>query len=103
MRGKNILSVIIIASAVAAIGCGTHRGLDPSSKGRAEGIRGGDKDKAALDLSPLEFDFDVDVAAGEELFHCRYAQMPTDRVTAITAAESHYTRGSHHLLAYRTS
>jgi hypothetical protein len=54
-------------------------------------------------LPDVQFKLDVKVAAGAELLECQYVAMPTDRgVIAVNSAESHYTPGSHHLLAYRT-
>jgi hypothetical protein len=54
-------------------------------------------------LPDVQFGFDVKVAAGAELLECEYLAMPSDRgVIAVNSAESHYTPGSHHLLAYRT-
>jgi Copper type II ascorbate-dependent monooxygenase, C-terminal domain len=52
----------------------------------------------------VEFNFDVHVPAGSELLRCMYAAFPTDHgVVAVAGAESHYTVGSHHMLAYRSS
>ena len=54
-------------------------------------------------LPDVAFEIDVRVDPGEELLRCQYAQMPLDRgIVAVPAVESHYTPGSHHLLAYRT-
>jgi hypothetical protein len=54
-------------------------------------------------LPNIDFKMDVAVAAGVELHDCHYAALPKDRgVIAVSGAESHYTPGSHHLIAYRT-
>ena len=54
-------------------------------------------------LPDIVFNLDVIIPMGAELLECKYVQMPLDRgVIAVPAAESHYTSGSHHLLAYRT-
>jgi hypothetical protein len=51
----------------------------------------------------IEFAMDVTIPAGQELLRCVYAAFPTDRgVIAVAGAESHYTPGSHHVLAYRS-
>jgi hypothetical protein len=50
----------------------------------------------------VEFAFDATIPAGQEMFKCIYGQFPTDSVTAVSGAESHYTPGSHHVLAYRS-
>ncbi len=50
----------------------------------------------------VTFQFDTQVPAGQEQFKCIYGQFPTDGITAVAGAESHYTPGSHHLLAYRS-
>ena len=51
----------------------------------------------------IKFEMDLRVPAGAELHRCFYAQFPTDRGTiAVPKVESHYTPGSHHLLAYRS-
>jgi hypothetical protein len=56
------------------------------------------------DLSDIQFEFQTNVPAGAELLRCIYAQMPTDRgVVAIDKIDSHYTPGSHHMLAYRSN
>jgi hypothetical protein len=49
------------------------------------------------------FGFQAHVPQGSEMLRCIWAQMPTDRgVIAVPSAESHYTPGSHHMLAYRS-
>jgi hypothetical protein len=54
-------------------------------------------------LADVQFTLDVTLPAGAERLECMYAAMPSDRgVIAVPSAESHYTPGSHHLLAYRT-
>lgn len=51
----------------------------------------------------VKFEMDIKVPAGAEYHRCFYAQFPTDRgVMAVNKVESHYTPGSHHLLAYRS-
>src|ERR1700754_2645866 len=108
MRSPYLLGILLVA-------CGTHRGLATSidesadasaatpSKGAGHaGSSSVSTGQGALDLSPIKFEMDIDVPVGQELLKCIYAQMPTDRVTAIGSAESHYTPGSHHLLVYRS-
>jgi len=64
---------------------------------------GADSQWPASDLPNIDFSLDVAVPVGAELHKCRYAAMPVDRgVIAVSGAESHFTPGSHHLLAYRT-
>lgn len=54
-------------------------------------------------LPDVKFSMDVNVPAETELHKCLYFAMPDDRgVVAVGGAESHYTPGSHHMLAYRT-
>jgi hypothetical protein len=43
------------------------------------------------------------IEAGAEAMFCSFPQMPTDNLTAVPSAESHYTPGSHHFLVYRTN
>ena len=118
--------------ATLALGCGTHTDLTRSghgtraSHGRAAGsdVGADDSDVDAASEEPesdasnpelaigkpakvdargdVTFGFEVSVPAGEELFKCIYGQFPTSGVTAVSGAESHYTPGSHHLLAYRS-
>jgi hypothetical protein len=58
---------------------------------------------AAPARSDIEFAMDVTIPAGQELLRCIYAPFPADRgVIAVSGAESHYTPGSHHILAYRS-
>jgi hypothetical protein len=55
-------------------------------------------------LDDIHYAFDVTVPAGGEEFRCIYAQLPEDRgVVNVDHVESHYTPGSHHLLAYRSN
>jgi hypothetical protein len=55
-------------------------------------------------LPDVDFAFDTVVPAGAELLRCTYGVFPSDRgVIAAPGAESHYTPGSHHMLAYRTN
>lgn len=55
-------------------------------------------------LDDINYKFDVTVPAGGEELRCIYAQLPDDRgVMAVSDVESHYTPGSHHLLAYRSN
>jgi hypothetical protein len=54
-------------------------------------------------LADIQFEMASTVPPGGETLMCIYAQMPTDRgVIAVPAAESVFTPGSHHLLAYRS-
>ena len=54
-------------------------------------------------LPNVEFGFDVTIPAGKEMLKCKYVAFPSDRgVIAVPSAESHYTPGSHHMLAYRS-
>ena len=100
------------------VACGTHHDVEApgdSSGADSAGAGGSHPAHAAagkgsgvstgtgeLDLNPIEFEMDIEVPVGAEMLKCIYAQMPTDRVTAIGSAESHYTPGSHHLLVYRS-
>jgi hypothetical protein len=130
--GSTIQRLMVLSTwmgiSVAAIGCGkshdTPNGADGRSKSshsRKSVDAGDDDDKDAsadgatesgsvpigigkvdTDDSTVNFNFDVAVPAGQELFKCIYGQFPADGVTAVSSAESHYTPGSHHMLAYRT-
>jgi hypothetical protein len=54
-------------------------------------------------LPDVTFTMDLNVPAGVEFLKCIYAAVPSNRgVIAVPSAESHYTPGSHHMLAYRT-
>ena len=55
-------------------------------------------------LPDVTFEMSATIPVGAEKFYCIYGAFPTDRgVIAVSSAESHFTAGSHHLLAYRTS
>src|SRR5882724_11747573 len=54
-------------------------------------------------LADIVFTMQSTVQPGGEALMCIYAAMPMDRgVIAVPTAESQFTPGSHHLLAYRT-
>jgi hypothetical protein len=54
-------------------------------------------------LPDIQFSMQSTVQPGGETLMCIYAQMPMDRgVIAVPSAESIFTPGSHHLLAYRS-
>lgn len=62
-----------------------------------------DRTKTSATDDQVKFEMDLKVPAGTELHRCIYAQFPMDRgVIAVPKVESHYTTGSHHLLAYRS-
>jgi hypothetical protein len=64
-----------------------------------------DSDMASTtaDDNQITFKMKIKIAAGAELHRCMYAQFPKDRgVIAVNKVESHYTPGSHHMLAYRS-
>jgi hypothetical protein len=54
-------------------------------------------------LPDVQFTMDLNVPMGAEFLKCIYLAFPADRgVIAVNSAESHYTPGSHHILAYRS-
>src|SRR5260221_11840770 len=54
-------------------------------------------------LPDVVFEMGSSVQPGAESLACMYAVFPRDRgVIAVQSAESHFTPGSHHLLAYRS-
>jgi hypothetical protein len=55
-----------------------------------------------LPASPTTFDMSFTVAAGAEDFECTYVTMPAT-AGFIVAGQHEYTKGSHHLLIYRTT
>jgi hypothetical protein len=62
-----------------------------------------DNANTTADDDQIKFEMNIKVAAGAELHRCMYARFPDDRgVIAVPSVESHYTVGSHHMLAYRT-
>jgi hypothetical protein len=62
-----------------------------------------DSSKTTYDDDQISFEMALKVPAGAELHRCMYARFPDDRgVIAVPKVESHYTPGSHHVLAYRT-
>jgi len=62
-----------------------------------------DKAKTTVSDTQVKFEMDLLVPRGAELHRCVYAQFPSDRgEIAVQRVESHYTPGSHHLLAYRS-
>ena len=102
-------------AAGAALATGGAAGAPPATGGAA-GASGG---SAAGGASPvpsstayvpppgalpdITFDMASTVPPGGETLKCIYAQMPSDRgVIAVPSAESQFTPGSHHLLAYRS-
>jgi hypothetical protein len=123
-----VLRLIVVSSwmgiAVALFGCGpkshdTKSGFDRGGSKSSDSDSDSDEDEAVdsgashggkiatgaakvEDDGTVNFQFDVAVPAGQELFKCIYGQFPTDGVTAVASAESHYTPGSHHMLAYRS-
>ena len=59
--------------------------------------------KPPTPLPDIVFEMESTVDPGGEALMCIYAQMPTDRgVIAVPSAESVFTPGSHHMLAYRS-
>jgi Copper type II ascorbate-dependent monooxygenase, C-terminal domain len=126
--GSAVLRLIVVStwmcSAVALFGCGpkshdTKSGFDRGDSKSSDSDSDSDEDEVADsgashggklatgtakvdDDGTVNFQFDVAVPAGQELFKCIYGQFPTDGVTAVASAESHYTPGSHHMLAYRS-
>jgi len=58
----------------------------------------------ATKYDDITFSMESTIAPGSEAQVCRVVQMPLDRGDlAVPSAESHFTKGSHHFLAYRTS
>src|ERR1041384_4751424 len=58
---------------------------------------------AAGTFPDISFELSTQVDPASESQKCKFVQVPTDRGTiAVPAAESHFTPGSHHFLAYRT-
>jgi hypothetical protein len=54
-------------------------------------------------LPDITFQMQSTVSPGGETLMCAWQQMPSDRgVIAVPSAESQFTAGSHHLLAYRS-
>jgi Copper type II ascorbate-dependent monooxygenase, C-terminal domain len=54
-------------------------------------------------LSDIQFQMASKIAPGGETLMCSFMQFPADRgVIAVPSAESLFTPGSHHLLAYRS-
>lgn len=54
-------------------------------------------------LPDIQFEMESTVPPGGETLMCMWAAMPSDRGDiAVPSAESEFTPGSHHLLAYRT-
>ncbi|MET0384865.1 MAG: hypothetical protein ABW321_02845 [Polyangiales bacterium] len=77
-------------------------------RARGEGAAGSaavaTQPEGPLNLDDISYALDVEVPPGGEMLRCIYAQIPTDRgVVAVPFVESHYTPGSHHLLAYRSN
>jgi hypothetical protein len=51
----------------------------------------------------IMFEMESHIAPGEEAQECLFVQIPRDRgPVAVPSAESHFSPGSHHFLAYRT-
>jgi hypothetical protein len=74
-------------------------GAAPTDAGEGAGSGAG----KLQDFPDVVFGFQAHVPQGSEMLRCIWAQMPTDRgVIAVPNAESHYTPGSHHMLAYRS-
>jgi hypothetical protein len=59
---------------------------------------------AGAAFADIDFSMETTVQPGTEAQVCRLVQVPSDRGDiAVPSAESHFTVGSHHFLAYRTS
>jgi hypothetical protein len=57
----------------------------------------------AAEFPDIVFEMDTHIAPGSESQECLFVQIPGDRgLVAVPSAESHYSTGSHHFLAYRT-
>lgn len=95
---------------------GARAGAESVATGRAGRATARDADESlgpmamamtmtnAMALEDIQFAMDTTIAAGTEALRCIYAQLPTDRgEIAVSHVESHYTPGSHHLLAYRSN
>jgi Copper type II ascorbate-dependent monooxygenase, C-terminal domain len=94
------------AAGVGAAGsnaAGSPAGAGSGGSGATAGSGSAGTGYVPSGLPDVQFTLDVTVPAGQELLECQYVAMPSDRgVIAVNSAESHYTPGSHHLLAYRT-
>jgi hypothetical protein len=95
---KDLAGATTHASTAAGAGAaGSNQAASGSDVSRVS------RQPASSGLPDIVFHMSGRVEAGAEAMFCAYAQMPTDRTTAISSAESHYTKGSHHFLVYRTS
>ena len=94
---------------------GTHDGHDEHDAGLQDAASAQDAPSPAPEhdaqvppqpatgLPDVKFKLDAVVPAGTETLKCIYGAFPTNRgVIAVPSAESHFTPGSHHLLAYRS-
>ena len=95
------------ASKSASKHSASQSSMSASDGGTADDAATSDADRTAANgvgsMPDVEFTLDVHVPAGAELLRCVYAAFPSDRgMIAVNSAESHYTAGSHHFLAYRS-
>jgi hypothetical protein len=71
--------------------------------GVAASVREASVPDAPPALPDVVFTMDGHINGGGEAMYCLYVSMPADRTTAVPSAESRYTPGSHHFLAFRTN
>src|SRR5262249_50817886 len=94
------------SSATPALGVGTSSTQPAATAGAS--LTQPASTASTLPVTPpsspdVQFAMQVDVSPGAELISCEYFKFPTDLGTiAVPSAESEFTPGSHHLLAYRT-
>jgi hypothetical protein len=111
MLVRNTLVALLLVSLPVVVSCGSSHGsrLLSTSAGYADSGPGAagrapPPDAAGSGLADIQFTMRSTVAPGSEAQSCLLVQMPTDRgPMAVPSAESHFTPGSHHFLAYRTS
>jgi hypothetical protein len=87
-----------------AAGAATGGEADAAVGGQAEAAAGGGEADAYRSLATdVVFTMGGHVDGGTEALICLLVSMPAGGTTAVARAESHYTIGSHHFLAQRTS
>jgi hypothetical protein len=96
------LGLLLISCSIEGCG-GSHEPSAPADQ-PAQKPPSKKPDVVATEYQDITFGMETSVAPGAEEQLCKVVQMPLDRgEIAVPSAESHFTVGSHHFLAYRTS
>lgn len=91
-------SIALVCLLAACTSTAKHSGDSATSQGPSS------PDAEHSTFPDITFTMETSVDPGSEIQECQLVQMPSDRgEIAVPAAESHFTPGSHHFLAFRTN